>query len=294
MSQSLDIRMKRKERVMRKLIINADDLGISSEVNKQIENCVRHGVVTSSSILANAPAFEEGVIVAKKNARLSVGVHLNLIEFTPLTNIEVFKNHGIVSEDGNFIDGAIFVAPIDDELKEAIFQEWDAQITKVEQAGINPTHCDSHEHTHTITVLREVLCRVMNKHHITKVRRKGVPSIRIMLKERKRPSVVLDKSKAVQPPKHNVLYRRLHLFAVKWDCYCWNRSMSKRYVTTDCFYAFRNFYEYRNIINLGGNNAVIELMCHPGHKSYQSETDNMMKDASWMGNHYKLISYWDL
>lgn len=278
---------------MRSLIINADDLGMSLEVNKQIEECIRRGCITSSTLMANAPAFEDGVRIAKQYPQISVGVHLNLIEFAPLTNVNLFKKYKVVDDDGCFIEGALFCVPIDEELRKAVFEELDAQITKVEQAGLIPTHCDSHEHTHTITALRDVLCRVMDKHHITKVRRKGVPSIRIMLKERKRPSVVLDKSKAVQPPKRNVIYRRFHLFAVKWDCYRWNRIMSNRYVTTDCFYAFRNFYEYRNIINLGNSNSVIELMCHPGHRSYQSETDNMMNEVSWRDG-YKLVSYRDL
>lgn len=76
---------------MRRLIINADDLGMSAEVNAQIEKGITLGVLTSSSLMANAPEFNDGVRIAKQYPRVSVGVHLNIIEYAPLTNQEIFK-----------------------------------------------------------------------------------------------------------------------------------------------------------------------------------------------------------
>lgn len=275
-----------------RVIINADDLGISLKVNKQIEECIKQGVVSSTTLLVNAPAFKDGVRIAKSHPHVSVGIHLNLIEFAPLTNAEVFQEFGIVDTDGNFIEDAIFVANCKDErLKQAIFEEWDAQICKFKASGIIPTHIDSHEHTHTIIALQDVLCRVMDKHGIKHVRRKIIPSIRLMLKRRKHPNPVkLDKTKAVTPKRHNVLYRRLRVFFVKYQSALWNRQMSKRYMMTDSFFAFRIFYSYRDIINPG---KVVELMCHPGHTSYQTETDSLIKDSSWHQN-MNIISYKDL
>ena len=279
---------------MRKLIINADDLGISKEVNNQIEECIRQGVISSSTLMANAPAFEDGVRIAKQYPQISVGVHLNIIEFAPLTNVEVFKKHGIVGQDGNFIEGAIFVAHIDEELAQAVFEEWDAQISKVEEAGIKPSHCDSHQHTHTIVVLQGVLCRVLDKHGIDSVRRKSVPSIRLMLRERKRPSVKLDKSNAVVPQKRSWLYRRLHLFIVKRNNRKWNEFMSHHYTMTESFFPFRSFYCDRDVLRLGGRSAVVELMCHPGHPAYQTETIQLMNKKGWWNDGFRLMSYNEL
>lgn len=277
---------------MRKLIINADDLGMSQEQNEQIRQCVELGVITSSTLMANGPFFNEGVEIAKRYPQISVGVHLNIIEFAPLTNAEVFRKHGMLDADGNFIEGAAFVVPMDEELKQAVFEEWDAQISKVEEAGITPSHCDSHEHTHAIGSLEKVLCRVLDLHHITRVRRRAIPSIRLMLKRRKQTDIVhLDKSKAMTAKKRNVLYRRLHLFVVKYNSWKWNRRMSKRYTLTDAFYSFRDFYSFRNILNLGGKSSVVELMCHPGNKPFQKETDNLMNAKSWMSDDYQLINY---
>lgn len=277
---------------MRKLIINADDLGMSHEQNDQILQCIELGVITSSTLMANGPFFEEGVKIAKQYPQISVGVHLNIIEFAPLTNAEVFRKHGMLDADGNFIEGAAFVVPMNEELKQAVFEEWDAQISKVEEAGITPSHCDSHEHAHTRTELAEVLCRVLDKHQIRRVRRRIIPSIRVMLRAKQQPaSVHYDKSKAVKTKKRSVIYRRLHLFVVKYKSWQWNRQMRRKYILTDAFYSFREFYSFRNILHLGGKSSVVELMCHPGNKPFQKETDNLMNAKSWMSDDFQLTNY---
>lgn len=275
-----------------RIIINADDLGISFDVNRKIEECINRGVVTSTSLLVNAPAFEDGVRIAKQYSNVSTGVHLNLIEFAPLTNEDVFKRFGILDPDGNFKEGAVFAADCNNnQLKQAIFEEWDAQICKFKAAGITPTHIDSHEHTHAIIFLQDVLCKVMDKHGIKRVRRKMIPSIRLMFKMRRHPdSVKLDKSMAVTPKKRNVFYRRLRIFVEKYQSVRWNRQMSKRYLMTESFYAFRFYYSCRDIIYLGRN---VELMCHPGHMSYQEETDNLLNDNKWRKD-IAFITYKDI
>ena len=276
---------------MRKLIINADDLGMSIEQNAQIRKGIELGVITSSTLMANAPEFDEGVRIAKAYPQISVGVHLNIIEFAPLTNQEIFRKHGILDEEGNFIDGAAFVVKIDEELKQAIFEEWDAQITKIENAGIYPTHCDSHQHTHTISELRDVLCRVLDKHGIRRVRRRVIPSIRLMLRARKQTETVhLDKSKAMQPKKRNVIYRRIHLFVVKYSSWKWNRQMRKKYTMTDGFYSFNEYFINSDILNLEKKD-VVELMCHPGNKPFDKDTKNLMDDMHWLNPGCQLIAY---
>ena len=279
---------------MRRLIVNADDLGISQTVNARIEECINNGVISSSTLLANAPAFAEGASIAKKYPSISVGVHLNIIEFKPLTNSDIFHRYGMTDEAGCFIEGAAFTAEYDDILLQAVYEEWDAQIGRVEAAGIVPSHLDSHQHTHTIWALSEVLCRVMDKHKITCVRRKVVPSINLMLWEKKHPTVSLDKSAARKPPKRNMIYRRLHLISSIFSCKRWNRQMNSRYTMTGSFFAFRHFYYNQKQIIMGRKSAVVELMCHPGHPAYRDETDKLMQINSILADRYRLVSYRDL
>ena len=116
-----------------------------------------------------------------------------------------------------------------------------------------------------------------------------------MLRKRKRPVVHLDKSKAMVPNKRNVLYRRFHLFSVIYSCHKWNRQIAKKFVVTDSFFAFNYFYYDRQILRIGGRSAILELMCHPGHKAYQTETEDLMRDTSWLDKKsYNLISYREL
>ena len=58
------------------------------------------------------------------------------------------RKNGIVGDTGSFINGAIFATPINDELKQAIYEEWDAQISRMEKTRLVPTPADSHQHTH--------------------------------------------------------------------------------------------------------------------------------------------------
>lgn len=276
---------------MRKLIINADDLGISNDVDDVIEKCIQKGVVTSCTLMANAPAFDDGVRIGKKYTNVSIGVHLNIIQFAPLTNVDVFKKHGVVGDDGQFVVGAIFHTHIDEELKQAIFEEWDAQIKKVKDAGIIPTHCDSHQHAHTIPALRKTLSRVLDKQGIRSIRRTMTPSIRLTLRLKKRPQITFNKSKSFETKKRSIIYRRVRYIVNQFIILHWNSVMSKRYRMTNSFFALRYFLFDKDVLNLSGKEATIELMCHPGHKSYQIETDYLMSGNDWIPEGYKLISY---
>jgi len=69
----------------RRVIINADDFGLCDGVNKAVAQAHTDGVLTSATIMANMPAADEAVKIAKKLPNLGVGVHLNLTEGRPLS-----------------------------------------------------------------------------------------------------------------------------------------------------------------------------------------------------------------
>lgn len=66
------------------IIVNADDLGISSEVNDAIFGFIRSGLVTSATMLANGPQITEAAVRVREFPECSFGIHLNLTEFKPL------------------------------------------------------------------------------------------------------------------------------------------------------------------------------------------------------------------
>ena len=156
---------------MKSLIVNADDLGWAEGVNQGIAEAFRHGIVTSTSLLANGEAFEEGVKAAKSAPGLGVGVHLNLNDGAPVADRESVMS--LLNDDGDFAGG-----PESLLLKRArrglvlaeVEEEWDAQIQRVRDSGIQPTHLDGHKHVHMLPGLFEIALRLAKNHAIGAIR----------------------------------------------------------------------------------------------------------------------------
>lgn len=125
------------------------------------------GCITSSTILANGPAFDNAILRIRDYPQCSIGVHLNLTEFRPLVAGGLFP---ILDGEGCFAGGRIRHIPIGGQLREAIFQEWCAQIERLASLGLRPSHIDSHHHVHTIPALFPVLKRVQRRFGLRKVR----------------------------------------------------------------------------------------------------------------------------
>lgn len=161
---------------MKSLIVNADDLGWTDGVNRGILDAFRGGIVTSTSLLANGTAFAEAVKVAKSVPRLAVGVHLNLTDGEPVADRETVTS--LLNDDGCFADGPeslLWKRARRGLVLDEVEEEWDAQIQKVRDAGIRPTHLDGHKHVHMLPGLFEIALRLAKKH--------GIEAIRVSLEE---------------------------------------------------------------------------------------------------------------
>jgi hopanoid biosynthesis associated protein HpnK len=143
---------------VRRLIVNADDFGFTSGVNRAIAEAHSHGVVTSSTLMANGPAFGEAIQLAKGLPKLSIGCHVVLIDGRPVLEAKRLSSltHGTDFRDGlmTFAARAIFGRIKADE----IAAEAGAQIRKIQAAGIDVSHVDTHKHTHLFPkILRPLL-----------------------------------------------------------------------------------------------------------------------------------------
>lgn len=156
---------------MKNLIVNADDLGWTEGVNRGIADAFRMGIVTSASMLANGTAFAGGLEVAQQAPGLGLGVHLNLSDGAPVADREAVTS--LLNEKGEFAGG-----PESLLLRQArrglllreVEVEWDAQIEKVRDAGIEPTHLDGHKHVHMLPGLFEIALRLAKRHSIGAIR----------------------------------------------------------------------------------------------------------------------------
>ena len=142
---------------MRRLIVNADDFGLTSGVNRAIARGNRDGIVTSATMMANSRAFEEAVQLAQSQTSLKTGCHVVLIDGEALSaHASTLTNRSsrFRSSLKDFASAAVRKQISQAEIE----QETEAQICRIQASGLNVTHVDSHKHTHMFPhVLRPVL-----------------------------------------------------------------------------------------------------------------------------------------
>jgi chitin disaccharide deacetylase len=136
---------------VRRLIVNADDFGLTPGVNRAIAEAHARGIVTSATLMANSGSFDEAVRLAKESARWSVGCHVVLLDGSPLMDPARLSSLVRRKGAGSFRDGVGGFAAraltgwIDSDEVQA---EVTAQIRKLQTAGIEVSHVDTHKHTH--------------------------------------------------------------------------------------------------------------------------------------------------
>ena len=144
---------------MRRLIVNADDFGLTSGVNRAILEAHSQGIVTSATLMANSSAFSEAVALSKSALDLSVGCHVVLVDGFPVSDPKLVPS--LLRSDGRFHDSLTTFARLALQGKlraEEIEVEVIAQIRSLQAAGISVSHVDTHKHTHMFpAVLRSVL-----------------------------------------------------------------------------------------------------------------------------------------
>ena len=159
---------------VRRLIVNADDFGLTHGVNRAIVEAHGHGVVTSATLMANGPAFEDAIQRAKSTSRLSVGCHVVLVDGLPVLGggktptLSDKKAH-----DGRFHESlsSFALRAVSGRLDaDEIEAETTAQIRKLQATGVAVSHLDTHKHTHIFPPVLRPLLRA--------ARACGVPAVR--------------------------------------------------------------------------------------------------------------------
>ncbi|MEY8349392.1 chitin disaccharide deacetylase [Bacillus cereus] len=145
---------------MIRLIVNADDFGLTEGTNYGIIEGHVNGIVNSTTMMMNMPGTWHAVRLAKEHKTLGVGVHLVLTAGKPLLS----DVPSLISADGFFHkQGVVREGNINPEEVE---REWTAQIEKFLSYGLTPTHLDSHHHVHSLLILHDVLERLATKYDV--------------------------------------------------------------------------------------------------------------------------------
>lgn len=153
------------------LIINADDFGYSSAVNRAIIQAHHEGVLTSTSLMVNERAADEAVRLAKATPSLAVGLHLVVVLGRAVLLPAVIPN--IVDADGNFTNSP-FAAGIkyyfSPTARREIKQEMRAQFEKFRATGLPFSHVDGHTHLHMHPVIFDELIKLCEEFGVKRVR----------------------------------------------------------------------------------------------------------------------------
>jgi chitin disaccharide deacetylase len=158
---------------VRRLIINADDFGLTPGVNRAIVEAHEYGVVTSATLMANSLAFEEAVQLARSRSSLSTGCHVVLLDGKPLvdpgrvTSLVDAKNGSAFRNGVSGFAVRALSGRIDPDQVEA---ETTAQIRKLQSHDMDVSHVDSHKHTHMFPPALEGILRAARTCGVSAIR----------------------------------------------------------------------------------------------------------------------------
>jgi predicted glycoside hydrolase/deacetylase ChbG (UPF0249 family) len=147
-----------------RLIVNADDFGFTRDVNEGIVEAHRNGILTATTLMANGAAFDHAVKLARENPSLDVGCHLVLVQGRSVADPSRDLPSTLAELGRSLLGGGL-------RGKLPVYEELLAQIRKIVQAGIRPTHLDTHKHTHLLPPVLEAVARLAHEFGIPWVRR---------------------------------------------------------------------------------------------------------------------------
>jgi predicted glycoside hydrolase/deacetylase ChbG (UPF0249 family) len=165
------------------LILNADDFGLTPGINRAIAELHAAGALTSATLMAAGPAFDDAITTARKNPSLAIGCHIVLTDGIPISPLETIPT--LLGPDrktfrlqlSHFLRDLFLnrIAPAE------ITREALAQITRLQSHGIHPTHLDTHKHTHLFPSVARPLLEAAEQSNIRAIRNPFEPAWSIAL-----------------------------------------------------------------------------------------------------------------
>jgi predicted glycoside hydrolase/deacetylase ChbG (UPF0249 family) len=222
------------------LAVNADDFGFTRDVNDGIVDAHRNGILTSTTLMANGDAFEDAVRLARCHPSLDVGCHLVLI-----------GGRSLLSPYGSYPATIAELVSALARRRLRLEDELRAQIRRIIDAGITPSHLDTHKHTHLLPPVLAIVARLSSEFDIEWVRRPF--DLPMSCPPEEVPWTTRAASAGMQ-----FLRRRFHAVLRRHGCR-----------TTDYFAGFQltGRFQSDQLLKLirALPEGTTEFMCHPGY-----------------------------
>ena len=241
----------------RRLIVNADDFGLTLPITEGTIDAFERGILTSASLVATGDAFVPAAQYAASHPDLDTGVHLMIVHGAPVLPPEQVGS--LVQTAGRFLPGyGEFMARYlsGGVREEEVEAEWSAQIALLRGAGVRITHLDSYQHLHLVPGLFRVALRIARANGILAMRFPRVPTV---LRRAERGSV-----------RRSLEFLPLRLMEQSNLPYL-NASGIR---TPDRFFGFHttghlDLKALRSVL-FGVPQGTSELLCHPGRGEPES------------------------
>lgn len=165
---------------MRNLIVNADDFGLTAGVNRAVVETNASGIVSSTTLMASGRAFDDAVAAARSAPNLSVGCHVVLVDGTPVSppdSVDTLLAIRSAEPDKFYSSLSAFAARamLGGFDRDQLITEVTAQIRKLQAAGIQVTHLDTHKHAHIFPEILTALLRAARICGVRAIRNPFVP-----------------------------------------------------------------------------------------------------------------------
>ncbi len=156
---------------MRELIINADDFGLATPVNEAVERAHAEGVLTSASLMAAGPAFDDAVERARRLPELHVGLHVVVTNGRPALPPEEVPD--LVDERGA-LSGALGAAGVRyfflPRVRQQLEREIRAQFDAFRRTGLALDHVNAHNHMHVHPTVLGLILKIGREYGMRAVR----------------------------------------------------------------------------------------------------------------------------
>ena len=158
--------------LMVRIIINADDFGLTPGINKAICECFEDGLITSTSALACSRFIEEGVELLNDEYKANVGLHICLDEERPVSDPKKIQTlidpkTGCFKKRAKLLQDLLLRRVFSDD----IHVEIKAQFEKLRGLGIKIDHLDSHGHLHVFPQVSSVVAQLSREYSVLLIRR---------------------------------------------------------------------------------------------------------------------------